>query len=83
MSKIVLVTGGNRGLGFSAAKALARSGAVVIIGARGEIAARKAVDVLDEEGLTADWVELDVTNPASVRAAAEIIWNVTADSMCW
>ncbi|MCK9921862.1 SDR family NAD(P)-dependent oxidoreductase [Frankia sp. AgPm24] len=73
MSKIVLVTGGNRGLGFSTAKALARSGAVVIIGARAEAAARKAVDTLEEEGLTVDWVELDVTSPPSVRAAAEII----------
>ncbi|WP_026239278.1 SDR family NAD(P)-dependent oxidoreductase [Parafrankia discariae] len=73
MSKIVLITGGNRGLGFSAAKALALTGATVVIGARGEAAARKAVDALEESGLTADWVELDVTRPASARAAAEII----------
>ncbi|OHV35615.1 MULTISPECIES: SDR family oxidoreductase [Pseudofrankia] len=73
MPSIALITGGNRGLGFSAAKALARSGAVVIIGARGEAAARKAIEILEDEGLTADWVELDVTSPESVRAAAKII----------
>ena len=28
---------------------------------------------MEELGLTADWVELDVTRPASVRAAAEIV----------
>lgn len=73
MSSIVLITGGNRGLGYSAARALARSGATVIIGARGEAPARKAVDALHEEGLTADWVELDVTEPAIVRTAAATV----------
>ncbi|ONH27292.1 SDR family oxidoreductase [Pseudofrankia asymbiotica] len=73
MSKIVLITGGNRGLGFSTARALARSGATVILGARDEAAARKAVDMLEEDGLTADWVELDVTSSASARTAAKIV----------
>ena len=43
MSRIVLITGGNRGLGFLAAKGLTRAGATVVIGARGEAAARKAL----------------------------------------
>jgi len=73
MSTIVLITGGNRGLGFAAARALARTGAAVVIGARGETAGREAVAALRAEGGTADWVELDVTLPTTVQAAAAAV----------
>lgn len=42
------------------------SGATGIIGARGEAVARRAIDALPKEGLTADRVELDATEPAIV-----------------
>jgi NAD(P)-dependent dehydrogenase (short-subunit alcohol dehydrogenase family) len=64
--RVAVVTGGNRGLGFAFARALAEAGARVAIAARdGERSARAA----DELGVLA--VPLDVTDPASVDAMVE------------
>jgi len=61
--RVAVVTGGNRGLGFAFARALAEAGARVAIAARdGERSARAA----DELGVLA--VPLDVTDPVSVDA---------------
>ncbi len=70
MATLALVTGGNRGLGFATARALAERGAHVIIGARQQEAGRTAAEELQASGLLAEHVVLDVDDPASVRAAA-------------
>ena len=46
MSKIVLVTGANKGIGFGIAKHLSKSGWQVIIGARDEQRAEDAISKL-------------------------------------
>ncbi|CUU59038.1 NADP-dependent 3-hydroxy acid dehydrogenase YdfG [Parafrankia irregularis] len=73
MSTIVLITGGSRGLGYAAAAHLSRAGSTVIIGARRETAARRAIETLGVNHGAVDWVELDVTRPATVRSAAAAV----------
>ena len=65
--RIALVTGANQGLGFQVAKELAANGVTVLVGSRnfakGEIAAQQI-------GPGAVALQLDVTDPASIAAAA-------------
>jgi NAD(P)-dependent dehydrogenase (short-subunit alcohol dehydrogenase family) len=67
MTKI-LITGANKGLGFEAARRLCELGNDVWIGARDPSRGRAAA-----EELGARFVELDVTDDASVTAAAETV----------
>jgi NAD(P)-dependent dehydrogenase (short-subunit alcohol dehydrogenase family) len=71
--KIALVTGANKGLGFATARQLGRSGATVIVGARDAARGKRAVEELRADGIVAEPLALDVTDPVSVRAAAEEI----------
>jgi len=68
--RIALVTGANQGVGFQVAKELVAAGNMVLVGSRnaerGETAAR-------ELGAGAIAIQLDVTDPASIAAAAERI----------
>lgn len=73
MSRIALITGATRGLGFETARRLGQDGDRVIIGARDAEAGELAATTLTGEGLVAETVILDVTSPAGVRAAAEEI----------
>jgi NAD(P)-dependent dehydrogenase (short-subunit alcohol dehydrogenase family) len=66
--RIALVTGANQGVGFQVAKELAANGVMVYVGSRnlerGEAAAK-------EIGNGAIALQIDVTDQASIRAAAE------------
>ena len=72
-ARIALVTGGNKGIGYEIVRQLGAGGATVLLGARdpgrGEAAAAK----LQAEGLAVRPVQLDVTDPATVEAAARFI----------
>jgi NAD(P)-dependent dehydrogenase (short-subunit alcohol dehydrogenase family) len=65
---ITLITGANKGLGKEAARQLIEAGCTVWIGARNETRGRAAA-----EELGARFVQLDVTDDASVAAAFEHI----------
>ncbi|KTR79224.1 MULTISPECIES: SDR family NAD(P)-dependent oxidoreductase [Microbacterium] len=71
---VALVTGANRGIGREVAKELARRGIRVAVAARSLSAAEELVAQLGSESIA---VELDVTNPASVRAAAQRVQELT------
>ncbi|HEX4248606.1 MAG TPA: SDR family oxidoreductase [Pseudonocardia sp.] len=66
-----LITGANKGLGFTAAHRLGTLGWTVLIGSRDAARGAEAVAKLVADGLAAELVVLDVTSDASVRAAAE------------
>ncbi|MFF0344479.1 SDR family oxidoreductase [Kribbella sp. NPDC004875] len=71
MTKIALVTGANKGIGKEIARQLGERGFRVLVGSRdlrrGEVAVRELV----AEGLDVVGLQLDVTDPVSVRAAVE------------
>lgn len=62
---ITLITGGNKGLGYETARRLIEMGHTVYIGVRDEKRGRSAA-----ESLGAQFVQLDVSDDASVAAAA-------------
>ncbi|MER0443359.1 SDR family oxidoreductase [Streptomyces sp. Edi4] len=69
-SRISLITGANKGIGYEAARRLGALGATVLVGARDRARGESAVKALRDEGTDAHFVQLDVTDPASVAAAA-------------
>ena len=69
--RIVLITGGNRGIGREVARQLARRGFRVIIGARDAGGGRKAAAEIQAAGGRAEFLPLDVSDSASIRAAAK------------
>lgn len=73
MDTIALITGGNRGLGFATAVALARLGATVIVAGRDPGSARTAAAGLTDQGLRAEALTMDVTSAGSIAAAARVV----------
>ena len=72
--KIVLVTGANKGIGFGIAKHLGLSGWQVIIGARNELRATKAIGELKAQGIDVlGWVNIELKNLATIEQAAKEI----------
>jgi NAD(P)-dependent dehydrogenase (short-subunit alcohol dehydrogenase family) len=72
-SKVALVTGANKGIGLEIARQLGRLGFAVLLGARDDQRGRTAAQLLQTEGLDATYLLLDVTDQASIDAAARVI----------
>jgi NAD(P)-dependent dehydrogenase (short-subunit alcohol dehydrogenase family) len=66
-----LITGANKGIGLETACQLAQKGIHVLIGARDAAKGQAAVDHLKANGLSAELLELDVSQEASIKAAAQ------------
>ena len=74
MKKIALVTGANKGIGFGIAKHLGQSGWQVIIGARDEGRAEKAISELKSAGIDVlGWVNIELRDLANIEQAAKEI----------
>jgi NAD(P)-dependent dehydrogenase (short-subunit alcohol dehydrogenase family) len=68
--RVALVTGANKGIGFAVARGLLEHGVVVYLGARDAGRGDRATAALAATGPGARFVQLDVTDPASIAAAA-------------
>ncbi len=70
--KVVLVTGGNAGIGREIVKQLLRKNARVYLAARSPAKAREAIQSLTAEtGKTAEFLQLDLSDLDAVRTAAQ------------
>jgi NAD(P)-dependent dehydrogenase (short-subunit alcohol dehydrogenase family) len=70
---IALVTGANKGLGFEISRQLAQRGIMVLLAARDANKGAEAAAKLQSEGLDVEFIKLDVTDFASITAAAQEI----------
>ncbi|HEX8523597.1 MAG TPA: SDR family NAD(P)-dependent oxidoreductase [Tepidisphaeraceae bacterium] len=73
MNRIVLVTGGNRGIGLAIARKLAALGHTVFIGSRDVKAGESAADSLRRESLDVRPLHLDLSAAATIDAAVATI----------
>ncbi|KAB2362913.1 SDR family oxidoreductase [Actinomadura montaniterrae] len=71
--KVALVTGANKGIGRAIAEGLAARGMTVLLAARDPDLGGKAAADLRDAGYDVRFVLLDVTDDASVRAAADTV----------
>ncbi|KAL4063801.1 hypothetical protein J3A83DRAFT_4192406 [Scleroderma citrinum] len=74
--KVVLVTGGNAGIGYGTIKHLARKGAKVYMAARNKAKAEAAITQLNAEGFGPGngevvWIELDLSDPRNAKKTAQ------------
>jgi NAD(P)-dependent dehydrogenase (short-subunit alcohol dehydrogenase family) len=68
-----LVTGANKGIGLAVAEQLADLGHTVLLGVRDLARGRVASAALAERGLSVELLHLDVSDEASVAAAAAVV----------
>jgi NAD(P)-dependent dehydrogenase (short-subunit alcohol dehydrogenase family) len=76
VAQVALVTGANRGIGFEAARQLARAGLEVVLTARGDQAGSDAAERLRVEGLSVHYERMDVADAASVEECAGRVGDV-------
>lgn len=72
--KTAFITGANKGIGFGLAKHLGLSGWQIIIGARNQHRAEKAIDELTSLGIKVlGWVSIELSDQAGLAQAAKVI----------
>lgn len=71
--KIALITGANKGLGFETARQLGKEGVSIIAAARNKEKGIAAVNKLKEEGIDAEFLQLDVDKDADIQFAFNFI----------
>ena len=70
----VLITGANKGIGYGIAKFLGKSGWQVIVGARDEQRAQKAIEQLKAEGADViGWQYINLSDNSSLEKSVEEI----------
>ncbi|MBX6752008.1 MAG: SDR family oxidoreductase [Micromonosporaceae bacterium] len=70
MTRVALITGANKGIGFATARLLGERGMTVLVGARNPGRGQAAAASLREAGIDTYPVTLDVTDEASIEKAA-------------
>lgn len=70
MTKTVLITGANKGIGFETARQLGQQGWLVLLGARNPERGATAVKKLQAEGSQAELILIDLNDLTTIQAAA-------------
>jgi NAD(P)-dependent dehydrogenase (short-subunit alcohol dehydrogenase family) len=78
LKKIALVTGANKGIGLEIATQLAHRGYTVYLAARNPELGHPVATKLHDEGLDVRFLQLDITDPISVEAAAKALTDIPA-----
>ena len=76
--KVILVTGGNRGIGFEIVRQLSKLGHQVLLGARNKVTAEEAIARLHDESLEAHYLPLDVSDTESITQAVAVVREITS-----
>ena len=73
--KIIIITGGSRGIGFETTKDLLRQGATVIIGSRDSIQANNAINTIENHSHKSKchFIHLDLTDYENIKSFTEEI----------
>jgi NAD(P)-dependent dehydrogenase (short-subunit alcohol dehydrogenase family) len=71
--KVALITGANKGLGFEMSRQLGQHGLTILIAARNRHAAEAAATTLQNEGLKAKAIALDITDTTQIQSAVQEI----------
>jgi NAD(P)-dependent dehydrogenase (short-subunit alcohol dehydrogenase family) len=71
--RIALVTGANKGIGYEITRQLAGKGFHVFVGARRVSEGRQAAETIAKSGGSAEFVEIDVSDRASIEKAAKAV----------
>jgi NAD(P)-dependent dehydrogenase (short-subunit alcohol dehydrogenase family) len=73
MSRVTLITGANKGIGFESARQLGSRGYKILLGARDSEKGEAAAEILVTEGLDVSFVEINPCDPGLVvMAVAEV-----------
>jgi NAD(P)-dependent dehydrogenase (short-subunit alcohol dehydrogenase family) len=72
-TKIALISGANKGIGFETARQLGKLGITVIVGARDLAKGEEAAAKLKQAGIDARAIQLDVVAAADIQAAAAYV----------
>jgi NAD(P)-dependent dehydrogenase (short-subunit alcohol dehydrogenase family) len=74
------VTGANKGIGFAIAKHLGLAGWTILLGARNEQRALKAIQELQELGISvAGWIEVELSDLHSIQKAIDFVKTAHSD----
>jgi L-fucose dehydrogenase len=76
-NKVVLVTGGAKGIGAAITRAVAKEGALPVVVDRDAPAAKDLIALLAREGLKAHFIEADLGSAANCRAAVDRAFALT------
>jgi NAD(P)-dependent dehydrogenase (short-subunit alcohol dehydrogenase family) len=72
-SKIALITGANKGIGFETSRQLSMTEIKVLMGARDKKRGKASARRLQEKGLDAEFIELDVTDSGHIKNVKKFI----------